>query len=184
MSGYIVYWSKDFISELNRHNDTGPLCVIFGGRHKSMPSISKVRTGDVIFPVTLSGGQLKVMARLPVENIENASEYLIRETGCGISIPIPDRLAEFIQQAERINCKFHQRPQTCADLAASGTKGSLIKERAIPCEIISLLCFGAKGREVPLKLDKNGAPLLISLSGSVRRMSNDTLEVFEKLFES
>ena len=184
MCGYIVYWSKDFIGELNRHNDTGPLCVIFGGRHKSMPSISKVRTGDVIFPVTLSGGQLMVMGRLPVEDIENASDYLVRETGCGISMPVPDRLAEFLPKPDSISCKFHQRPQTCADLAASGTKGSLIKERAIPCEIIPLLCFGSEGREAPLKLDKNGVPLLISLSGSVRRMSNNTFELFEKLFES
>ena len=34
----------------------------------------------------------------------------------------------------------------------------------------------------PLKLDKNGCPTSISLSGFTRKMSDETFEVFEELF--
>lgn len=58
-----------------------------------MPSISNIKIGDVIYPVTLSGGTLCVLAKMPVENIEVAFDYLIRETGHYHSALIPKGVA-------------------------------------------------------------------------------------------
>lgn len=79
--------------------------------------------------------------------------------------------------------KFHQELQTCcAKLTAWGTRGSKIEIRPLPSEFLSELKFGPKGKEKPLKLNKNGIPSIVSLSGFVRRMSTETEKVFEGLF--
>ena len=81
MAGYITYWPKEQIRKLEKAKDRGPIKVVFGSIHTKMPSISKVKVGDVIYPVTLSNGTLAVMARLPVEQVESGFDYLLRETG-------------------------------------------------------------------------------------------------------
>ena len=93
MAGFITYWPKDYIKSLKKAGDTGELSVIFGSHHSKMPSIASVKTGDVIYPVTLAEGTLCVMARLPIEKIEVAFDYLIRETGQIHSALVPDGYA-------------------------------------------------------------------------------------------
>lgn len=79
MAGFITYWSKEQVGKLKKEKDNGPISVIFGSAHTKMPSIKSVKEGDIIYPVTVSGGTLCVLARLPVEKIEPTYEYLIRE---------------------------------------------------------------------------------------------------------
>lgn len=93
MAGFITYWPKDYIKSLKKAGDTGELSVIFGSQHTKMPSIASVKAGDVIYPVTLAEGTLCVMARLPVEKIEIAFDYLIRETGQIHSALVPEGYA-------------------------------------------------------------------------------------------
>lgn len=81
MAGYIVYWPKEQIAKLKKAKDTGPIRVVLGSIHTKMPSIAKIKAGDVIYPVTLEKGTLSIMARLPVEKVESAFDYLLRETG-------------------------------------------------------------------------------------------------------
>lgn len=80
--------------------------------------------------------------------------------------------------------KFHQEPQTCcAKLAASGSHGSSIELRPLPVEVLPELRFGpSKSKEKALKLDKNGIPAVISLSGFVRKLGDETWEIFEGVF--
>lgn len=47
----------------------------------------------MIYPVTLAEGTLCIMARLPVEHIERAFDYLVRETGQIHSALVPDGYA-------------------------------------------------------------------------------------------
>ena len=67
MAGHMVYWGKDYVKELEKAGDKGPFKVDYGSQHQIMPSISAVKTGDVIYAVTIQNGTLAVMARLPVE---------------------------------------------------------------------------------------------------------------------
>lgn len=93
MSGYMVYWPKEYIKELQKAKDNGPIRVVLGSIHTKMPSIASVKVGDILYPVTLEKGNLMVMARLPVEKVESAFEYLLRETGRRHSALIPEGAA-------------------------------------------------------------------------------------------
>lgn len=67
MAGFMTYWTKDYIKSLKQAEDHGEQSVIFGSHHTSIPSISSVKVGDVIYPVTLAQGTLCVMGKLPVK---------------------------------------------------------------------------------------------------------------------
>ncbi len=216
MSGYITFWSKDYVKQIEKNKDNGPFCVVYGSQHTKMPSISALNIGDIIYPVAIKDKTLCVMARLPIERIEPAYDYLIRETGCYFSalipkgiliqtqgvygefnifkdgcgytdkIELPDNIHTIIQEENLIEKphKFHQKPITCcADIAASGTNGSSIEARLIPMEKVTTFLFGkTKSAQKPLRLDKNGNLTSISLSGFVRKMSDETFNYFEEMF--
>ena len=81
MAHYIVYWLQDWVQELKKAEDMGPIKVVFGSIHSRMPSIVSIKVGDVVFPVTLIKKKLYVMARLPVTHRERAFDYCMRELG-------------------------------------------------------------------------------------------------------
>ena len=186
MAGYITYWPKEQIRNLERERDEGPITVIFGSIHTKMPSIKSVKVGDVIYPVTLVNNSLYVVGRLPVEQIETAYDYLVRELGnrCGALTP------EGVDHEEYYNTpiqshKCHQMPfNCCSETAAQSGHGSTIKLRPIPEDKIKELRFGpTKSKQKPLRLDKNGNPSIISVSSCVRKMSVETKMIFDAVFE-
>lgn len=77
----------------------------------------------------------------------------------------------------------HQEPfNCCSQWAAWGEHGSSIEPRPVPPELVPELRFGyPKSKEKALLFDKNGCVLAMSLQ-STRRMSPETLEIFESLF--
>lgn len=93
MAGYITYWPGEQIRKLQKAQDHGPIQVVFGSIHTKMPSIARVRVGDVLYPVTLAHGTLFVMARLPVERVESGFDYLLRETGSYFGALVPEGIA-------------------------------------------------------------------------------------------
>lgn len=93
MSGYIVYWPGEQVRKLRKAGDTGPIRVVLGSIHTKMPAVKSVKPGDVIYPVTLEKGVLQVLARLPVEKVESAFDYLLRETGDRRAALIPRGVA-------------------------------------------------------------------------------------------
>lgn len=93
MAGYITYWSKEHVRALERAGDRGPLTVIYGGPHTKMPSIAAVRPGDVLYPASIRDGTLCAMARLEVERVEPALEYLMREVGRPAGALVPGGMA-------------------------------------------------------------------------------------------
>ncbi|MDE6253630.1 MAG: hypothetical protein K2M78_13525 [Lachnospiraceae bacterium] len=186
MAGYITYWPKEQIRNLEREKDKGPITVIFGSIHTKMPSIKSVKVGDIIYPVTLVNNSLYVVAKMPVEQIETAYEYLIRELGnrCGALPP------EGINQNEYYNTpirphKCHQMPfNCCSETAAKSEHGTTIKLRPIPLDKIKELRFGStKSKQKPLRIDKNGNPSILSVSSCVRKMSDETKIIFDSVFE-
>lgn len=229
MSGYIVYWAKDYVSAVKKSGDKGPLKVVYGSPHTVMPYITSVKVGDIIYPVTVQNGTLAVMARLPVEKIEPAFDYTIRELGRQYSALVPEGTAYYTKgkygefvclehgcgyvtgkftyfsdgarknetripdnitreyrewELEELPHSFTQEPKTCcAKQAASGEHGSEIYPREIPLDTAKTMLFGkTKASLKPLKLDKNGRISTLSLSGFVRKMSDETFEAFEKMF--
>lgn len=70
MSGYITFWSKEYVKEIEKHNDKGPFSVVYGSKHTRMPSISALKIGDIVYPVAIKDKTLCIMARLEIEDIE------------------------------------------------------------------------------------------------------------------
>lgn len=216
MSGYITFWSQEYVKKIEKNNDAGPFKVVYGSIHTRMPSISSLKIGDIIYPVAIKEKTLAVMARLPIEKIEPAYDYLMRETGLRFSslipegiliksqgpagefnvfsngsgytkeITLPDNIHTIIYEdslREKTH-QFHQEPITCcAEMAASGSNGSTIQPRIIPIETVATMLFGKnKSSQKPLRLDKNGNLSSISLSGFIRKMNDETFDIFESLF--
>ncbi len=207
MAHYIVYWPQDWVQELKKAGDTGPIKVVFGSIHSRMPSIVSIKVGDVVFPVTLIKKKLYVMAKLPVTHRECAFDYCMRELGRehgaltpeGIVVKktdtfywakgqsfncaeaIPDGMTLMIE-SEKPHAK-HQEPfNCCSEWAVWGEDGSSIEPRLMPDEAIPLLRFGyPKSKEKSLRLDKDGNILSMSLTAT-RRMSEETAKIFEELF--
>lgn len=90
MSGFMVFWSKEQLKQYEKHGDKGPLRVIYGSRHTVMPSLSAVKVGDVLYAVCVREQTLCAMARLPVERLETAFYYILRETGRPHGALIPE----------------------------------------------------------------------------------------------
>ena len=207
MAYYSVYWPQDWVEKLQKAGDKGPIRVIYGSIHSRMPTIASVKIGDVVFPVTLAKKKLYVMARLPVTHKECAFDYCMRELGRNHGSLIPDEIVVketdtfYWTKGQSFNCveaipdgmtlmiesdkphTKHQEPfNCCSEWAAWGENGSSIKPRPIPNELIPLLRFGyPKSKEKPLRLDKNGNVLSMSLTAT-RRMSEETAKIFEELF--
>lgn len=187
MAGYITYWPQEQVKKLMRKKDgdTGPITVVFGSVHTKMPSIKSVKIGDCIYPVTIDHGDLCIMARLPVEQIEPAYQYLLRELGncCGALVP-KDMGDCNIKMPMKVH-KCHQEPfNCCSETAAVGTHGSTIELRRIPKEKLPSLMFGStRSKQKPLLLDADGKPKVISISSRIRRMSDETQQYFDSYFE-
>lgn len=93
MAYYMVYWPQDHVEVLKKAKDEGPIKVVLGSIHSRMPSISSIKVGDTVFPVTLIKNKLYVMARLPVTHKERAFEYCLRELGDRHGSLIPEGIA-------------------------------------------------------------------------------------------
>ena len=209
MAYYTVYWPHDWLDELRKSDDNGPIKVVFGSIHSRMPSIASIKVGDVVFPVSLLDRHLYIMARLEVTHKERAFDYCIRELGAphrslipeGVVVKasdtffcakdtsykslrsVPENLTMIIPD-DKPHCK-HQEPfNCCAEWAVWGDDGSVIKPRIIPDEIVPLLRFGyPKSKEQPLRINAKGVVLAQSIAAT-RRLSEESAMVFEEIIKN
>ena len=179
MACFVTYWPADWVKTIIKNGDNGPLSVIYGGEHRSQPPLGKVSIGDVIFPVTLSGGQLYVLARMTVSSIQNADEY----TEKMLKIKRDPFIWDSYTSVHN-NSIAHSIPRTCADTAAIGTDGTAIALRPVSLEKITLIKLGPKaGTELPLKM-RNGSISVNNFSGYFRRLSEDSAKLFDHIVHS
>jgi len=185
MAGYMVYWPQDRVKELKKEGDTGPIKVVFGSIHARMPAITSVKVGDIVFPITLMEKKFYVMARLPVEHREPAYDYLVREIGnsCGALTPEGVNWELYYGTPKKPHLA-HQEPfNCCSKWAVWGDKGSKIMPRVLSCELLPGLRFGyPKSKEKGLRFDARGNVMSNCLCAT-RRLSEETLEIFEALFD-
>ena len=208
MAYYTVYWPQDWLDELRKSNDTGPIKVVFGSIHSRMPSIASIKEGDVVFPVSLLDRHLYIMARLEVTHKERAFDYCIRELGNPYRSLIPEGVVVKVSDAffcakdvsykslqsvpenltmiipgDKPHCK-HQEPfNCCAEWAVWGENGSVIQPRLIPDEVVPLLRFGyPKSKEKPLRINSKGVVLAQSIAAT-RRLSEESAMFFEEIFK-
>ena len=176
MAYYVTYWPAEWVKTIISNGDKGPLSVIYGGEHRSQPPLGKVSRGDVVFPVTLSGGQLYVLAKMTIHDIVNADEYMDKVLKLEREPFMWDSYT-----AQHMQIITHIIPRTCADNAAIGTDGTVIVLRPVPSDIVPLIKLGPKaGAEQPLKL-RNGSISINNFSGYFRRLSDESAALLNKI---
>lgn len=98
MTGYVIFWESEYVKKLVEYGDRGPIKVVYGSKYVIMPDLSMVNIGDIIYAVSVLENKLCAMARLPVDRIENAFEYMYREFNCVDSADIPEGTAIVSQE--------------------------------------------------------------------------------------
>lgn len=190
MPAYMVYWPQERFKEVQKAGDTGPIKVIYGSIHTRMPTIASIKEGDVVFPVMLMKKHLYALARLPVEHREPAIDYCLRELGrpCGALEEDGKIYPEFEYYDSWRPTLPHQKHQMpfncCSKWAVWGEHGSSIEPRPLADELLPNLRFGyPKSKEKGLRFNVKGE-ILSSCLCTTRRMTPETQEIFEVLFES
>lgn len=176
-NSYVTMWSKFFIKRIQLARDNGPLEVIFGGPHISLPSISHVAPGDRIYPIFVNKGAIFVIACLNVTEIIEAEQYVYERLGVKRREGMGLRHLASAEPA-----LGHRLPKTCADLAAVGTGSELVWDRSLnPGELESLRLGPKPGKEMPLKYMADGfLKRDNSLRSHVRRVSEETRGILER----
>ena len=185
MPGYVVYWPKDRLQEIQQAKDIGPIKVVFGSIHSRMSTIASIQEGDLVFPITLQKKKLYVLARLPVERRECAYDYLVREIGNQCSALVPDGIDwKLYYDTPKKPHLEHQKPfNCCSQWAVSGAHGSSIRPRPLSDELLPKLRFGyPKSKEKGLLFAENGNIVNACLQVT-RRLSEESLAYFEALFK-
>lgn len=172
MEFYTTLWPNDWAKQILKNDKDSILSVIYGGPHSSQPSLNRVKVGDVIFPVRVESGNLYIMGRMIVEKIINADEYIQ-----SIGIHTNSLWDSYTYQHQ--DTITHKIPRTCADKVAIGINGTIIKDRLVPSDKLTLIKLGIKkGEELPLK-----PKLSLSFQGHIRRLSEDSAMLLNQIIE-
>jgi hypothetical protein len=155
MSSYFVLWPNDWCKLLAQANDAGPLQVVYGGPHASVPSLGKVKVGDIIYPITIKSGQLFIIGRMQVERITQAEVYLQEQNINRLDNNLWDTSApKLIKQQPELG---HRIPRSCIDDAATGSGTCFRFDFQVPANTLSNLEFGPKpGQEKSLSVNQEG----------------------------
>jgi len=117
-NAYVTLWTKARCGWLRRVGDRGPLRVIFGGPHTSLPSLANLRVGDTIFPVWICDGQLRVIARMQIGQLTTLSEYVREHLHMEPArLPVGPIGHEFPEQHPELG---HRAPLGCIEQVAIG----------------------------------------------------------------
>ncbi|PJJ54894.1 hypothetical protein [Hymenobacter chitinivorans] len=173
MNSYFILWPNEWCKRLAQANDAGPLQVVYGGPHISVPSLGKVMPGDLIYSVAIKDGQLFILGKLEVEQIQDADSYLKQQRVSKPDGELWDTLAlPLLKQQPHLG---HLIPRSCIEKAATGLGSNLRFDFSVPTAVAHMLRFGPKpGQEKELPQGKEGRVSHIGLQGHFRRLSIDS----------
>lgn len=179
-NAYFVLWPYEWCKLLMKCNDFGPLDVIYGGEHISVPSFGKVDVEDIIFPVFIHQGTLFLLGKFEIQKKCKATDYLTQNK----IYPISDGLWDTECQNLLKNKPFlgHRIPRSCVLEAAIGIGSPISYSRVIPVSIIEQLKLGKKGEEKELPL-KNNKVSHVNLQGHFRRLSEESVKLILELID-
>jgi hypothetical protein len=181
---YVTLWSKERCREVDSFGDKGPLMVVFGGPHSSMPSVSHLKGGDLIYIVAISGGILFLVGRMKIVRVMDS------EAAMDVLLPTmaPDT-GSWDEYYKRLPAKSptigHRIPSvnSCTREAALGEEGTEIRfDRPVPAGLLAEILLGPKGRETPPKgLKNNKLTTTFSFQGRVRRLHPESAKIFDHI---
>lgn len=173
-NSFVTLWTLERCGWLQRVPDYGPLEVIFGGPHSSLPSLHKVLVGDTIYPLCVMNGELYIIARMTVRALTTPEEFVRNR----LAIPVLGMWDLCFQELKHSQPSVgHRVPTTCCDTAAVGDDGTEICfDRRLPKAELAHISLGPKkGREQLLKGVTEGMLRnSCNLQGHVRRLSTQS----------
>jgi len=186
-NSYVTLWTQGYCKSLQRVEDHGPLSVMFGSPHKSLPSVAHLKPGDWVYPVMIGAGSLFVIGRMRIAAIITYADYA-RDHG-KINVTGEGRWVATANGARRIHLRPGHRspPDNCIDHVAIGESGTPLRfDNAIPGDTLATLRFGPRaGRERPLRRIAGGRLIhSLPLQGHYRRLSEESATVLAKMVES
>ena len=186
-NSYVTLWTQGYCKGLQRADDRGPLSVMFGGPHRSLPSVAHLKPGDWVYPVMISAGSLFVIGRMRIAAIIPYADYARDRVMMGMTGPA--RWVATAKGARRMRPRpGHPSPSgSCIDHVAIGESGTPLRfDNAIPGDTLATLRFGPKaGREQPLKGLAGGRLMHgLPLQGHYRRLSEESAVMFARMVES
>lgn len=187
MAGYIIYWSKEYLDKLLGKGEN--VSVVYSGYSTQLPSLKKIKNGDMVYPVTVFKNTLYVVGRLKIENIEPAFDYLMRETGKPYDCIFSDDYA--------VRCTYSDAPYIPRDKAGrhfyrtnkqkyetieelpEGTKVMILEEltdiphkasQEPPADLAAFALSGSNGSEIKLRaVPAEKIPELLYVSGKEQK---------------
>ena len=186
-NSYVTLWTQGYCKHLQWAEDRGPLSVMFGGPHGSLPSVAHLKQGDWVYPVMISAGSLFVIGRMRIAAIIPYDDFA-RDRG-KISVTGEGRWVATANGFRRVHPQPGHRspPGKCIDHVAIGEAGTPLRfDNAIPDDTLATLRFGPKaGRERPLKGIAAGRLMhSLLLQGHYRRLSEESAVAFARMVES
>ena len=105
---------------------------------------------------------------------------------CEEDLPPEITRVVYLSEQQPVPHLCHQEPfNCCSETAASGSHGSTIEPRLIPLERVPELLFGPiRSKQKPLKMNAKGELTTASLSGFVRKLSEETKIYFDSFFSN
>ncbi|OUJ71923.1 hypothetical protein [Hymenobacter crusticola] len=182
MNAYFVLWPNDWCKRLLQAGDNGPLQVLYGGPHTSVPSLGKVAADDLIYPVMVKEGQLYILGCLQVTHITEAEAYLQVHNINTVDTMWDTSAPKLLKQQPMLG---HQVPRTCVDHAATGSGTRIRFDCNLSAETVSQLRLGPKiGQEKALAIGTDGKISAIPLQGHYRRLSADSAKLIADLMQN
>lgn len=181
MNVYFTLWPNEWCKRLIKAGDYGPLQVLYGGPHASLPSLSKVKTGDTVYPVAVKDGVLYILGCLHVKHLTEAENYLTAHRIIKLDYMWDTSAPQLLQQQPALG---HRVPRTCVDDAATGEGTRIRFDFRVPTELVQRLQFGPKiGQEKSLIISADGKVAAISLQGHYRRLSAESAQIIAGLMQ-
>jgi len=180
MDNYLILWPNDWCKSLEKADDKGPIEVIFGGEHQSVPPLGKVTVGDTVYPVRVNGGILYLLGSFEITAIDDVERYLSK-----IKLDRPKGMLWDTASGTVLKEKpelGHRIPRNCVNLAATGKGTPLRFNNPVPLSIVEKLELGPNGKEKPLPL-KDGKVSHVNLQGHFRRLDKKSATLLESLLK-
>lgn len=185
-NSYTVLWSKERCQQIVKFSQVGrPLTVLFGGPHQSEPRFRRfgVRTGDFLYPVSVSGGVLFLLGRMKVRQLLTIDEYVAAHaaTFAGFESPwgAEATFANWLQDHPE------QRflAPTCTEEVALGDQGTPLRlDVAVPADVLERLRFCSTSGERGLKHITGGRlKSVVSLQGGAYRLNEASAKEIEAM---
>ncbi|HCI80580.1 MAG TPA: hypothetical protein DHW02_12920 [Ktedonobacter sp.] len=186
---YTIFWTYNRYNMLRQLGWTGrQIETLFGGPHTSEPSFIRagVRTGDLIYPITVRAGVLYILARIRVRYLFSLDDY-IRQHADIFSFSPPELPTQAFDRYRMAHPAVASLAPTCTDEVIECEESTPLRfDLTIPPELLVRLHYCSQRRERDLSKYLRDGRLVSSLAiqGIYRLSEPSACELEAHVFDS